>query len=143
MRAWEGINLAGFDALQDTVNLVFTKQYGFRFSSITSHNVATGISAAEVDFRTDGPASLPQEQTIRVTAERAMLARLDGSCRTPIAGLAELLPGGKLRLRGQLAVLDGSELFSAEEVGSVDDPAALGLAVGEALIAQAGPDYKV
>ena len=73
----------------------------------------------------------------------AMLARLDGSCRTPIAGLAELLPGGKLRLRGQLAALDGSALYSAEEVGSVDDPAALGLAVGEALIAQAGPDYKV
>ena len=84
-----------------------------------------------------------KDSNIRVTAERAMLARLDGSCRTPIAGLAELLPGGKLRLRGQLAALDGSALYSAEEVGSVDDPAALGLAVGEALIAQAGPDYKV
>ena len=84
-----------------------------------------------------------RDSECRVTAERAMLARLDGSCRTPIAGLAEILPGDRLRLRGQLAGRDGRTLFSADETGSMDDPATLGMKVGEALIAQAGPDYKV
>ncbi|WP_420402255.1 hydroxymethylbilane synthase [Nisaea sp.] len=83
------------------------------------------------------------ESEIRVRAERAMLARLDGSCRTPIGGLAEFTADGALRLRGCLAALDGSGLCSAEATGSADAPEALGLAVGELLIAEAGPDYKV
>lgn len=83
------------------------------------------------------------ESEIRVRAERAMLARLDGSCRTPIGGLAELSADGRLRLRGCLAAIDGSALFSAEATGDPEDPETLGRAVGEALIAQAGPDYKV
>jgi hydroxymethylbilane synthase len=83
------------------------------------------------------------ESETRVKAERAMLARLDGSCRTPIAGLAELIGGGMLRLRGQLAALDGSALWSAEATGPADAPETLGELVGEDLIAQAGPGYKV
>ena len=82
-----------------------------------------------------------RDSECRVTAERAMLARLDGSCRTPIAGLAEILLGGK-----QDCVVNcrtTAHTFSADETGSMDDPATLGMKVGEALIAQAGPDYKV
>lgn len=46
--------------------------------------------------------------TTRLTAERALLAGLDGSCQTPIAGLAEL-DGDQMRLRGQVVRPDGSE----------------------------------
>ena len=42
----------------------------------------------------------------RITAERAFLAALDGSCRTPIAALAEL-DADRLRLRGLVASPDG------------------------------------
>ncbi|UUX48518.1 hydroxymethylbilane synthase [Nisaea acidiphila] len=83
------------------------------------------------------------ESETRVRAERAMLARLDGSCRTPIGGLAELTGNGVLRLRGCLAAIDGSALYSAEATGPADDPETLGEAVGEELIAQAGPAYRV
>ena len=45
---------------------------------------------------------------LAVTAERAFLAKLEGSCRTPIAGLAELA-GGRLVFRGMILTPDGRE----------------------------------
>src|SRR3546814_9019918 len=44
-----------------------------------------------------------RETGFRITAERALLAQLDGSCKTPIAALAELEGGTLLRLRGLIA----------------------------------------
>jgi hydroxymethylbilane synthase len=75
-----------------------------------------------------------------VTAERAMLAALDGSCRTPIAGLA-LLDGDRLSLKAMLLAPDGSAERRAEDTGSVADPAALGHEVGERLRRGAGPEF--
>jgi hydroxymethylbilane synthase len=75
-----------------------------------------------------------------VTAERAMLAALDGSCRTPIAGLAQL-DGDRLSLKGLLLAADGSAERRAEAVGSAGDPAALGNEVGERLRRGAGPEF--
>ena len=43
--------------------------------------------------------------------ERALLASLDGSCRTPIGGHAKLLPGGRVILTGLVARADGSFLL--------------------------------
>ncbi len=53
----------------------------------------------------------------RLTAERAFLAALDGSCETPIAGLAEL-DGGTLRLRGEILRTDGSEALADDVTGA-------------------------
>jgi hydroxymethylbilane synthase len=80
--------------------------------------------------------------TIAVTAERAMLAVLDGSCRTPIAGYAEIF-GTVLRLRGLVALPDGTESHRAEDTGTatLEGAAALGRAVGERLKALAGPHF--
>jgi hydroxymethylbilane synthase len=75
-----------------------------------------------------------------VRAERAMLAVLDGSCRTPIGGLAEI-DGGVLTVRGLIAKPDGSALIAARETGPLDDPESVGRAVGAALLADAGPDF--
>ncbi|MCC7321554.1 MAG: hydroxymethylbilane synthase [Rubellimicrobium sp.] len=76
----------------------------------------------------------------RLAAERAFLARLDGSCQTPIAALAEFVPGG-LRLRGQILRPDGSRALSDEATAPVADAAALGRDMAERLLAQAGPGF--
>lgn len=70
-----------------------------------------------------------------VMAERAFLTRLEGSCRTPIAGLATL-SGGTLSLRGMTFSLDGAECFETTLSSTTGDAAALGLAAAEALLAQ-------
>jgi hydroxymethylbilane synthase len=75
-----------------------------------------------------------------VHAERAMLAALDGSCRTPIAGLAEL-DGDRLSLRGILLSPDGTAERRAEGTGSARDPIALGHEIGERLRRGAGPEF--
>ena len=62
---------------------------------------------------------------LRLAAERAFLAGLDGSCETPIAGLA-LLEGGDLWLRGEILRPDGSEAIVAEARGPFADGAGLG-----------------
>ena len=71
-----------------------------------------------------------------VEAERAFLRVLDGSCRTPIAGLATL-DGGEIHLRGEVLSLDGSVRHYRELRGM--DAIALGEALGAELHALAGP----
>ncbi len=68
-------------------------------------------------------------------AERAFLAELEGSCRTPIAGLARL-EGDRLRFRGQVLRTDGSESFDIERDGSAGDAARIGAEAGRALAAR-------
>ncbi len=60
-----------------------------------------------------------------VTCERAFMAALDGSCRTPIAGLA-VLKDGAISFRGESLTLDGTQVFSAERHGALTDAATLG-----------------
>jgi len=75
-----------------------------------------------------------------VAAERALLAALDGSCRTPIAALAEL-QGGGLTLRAQILRVDGSEALETSRAGPVGDAAAVGRDAGAELLGRAGPDF--
>ncbi|MBL4629367.1 MAG: hydroxymethylbilane synthase [Roseicyclus sp.] len=76
----------------------------------------------------------------RLAAERAFLAGLDGSCQTPIAGLA-VLDGGTLRLRGEILRPDGSEVLNDDRSAAVEDGAALGAAMARDLRAQAGENF--
>ena len=71
-----------------------------------------------------------------VITERAFLAALDGSCETPIAGLAQLV-GGELRLRGEILRVDGSEALADDVTGPVADGAEMGRAMAARLLAQA------
>ena len=75
-----------------------------------------------------------------VTAERAMLAALDGSCRTPIAGLAEL-DGDRLVLEGLLLTPDGSAEIRARCAGGIGDAVRLGTELGSELKRRAGPGF--
>ncbi|WP_111733415.1 hydroxymethylbilane synthase [Roseovarius amoyensis] len=76
----------------------------------------------------------------RLAAERAFLATLDGSCETPIAGLAEL-EGGTLRLRGEILRPDGSECLKDDASAPVEDGAALGRDMARRLLDRAGPGF--
>ena len=73
---------------------------------------AIGIACRESDSKAqDLLAALNHEQTrIAIVAERAFLATLDGSCRTPIAGLAQQI-NGDLQFRGLVASPDGKKVY--------------------------------
>ena len=75
-----------------------------------------------------------------VSAEHAMLAVLDGSCRTPIAGHA-VLTGDALYLRGLIARPDGSEVIATERHGRAGDAAAMGRDAGLELKRRGGPNF--
>ena len=76
----------------------------------------------------------------RLAAERAFLSALDGSCETPIAGLAEL-DNGTLRLRGEVLRPDGSETIGDDRTCPIEDGAQLGTEMAQSLLSQAGPDF--
>jgi hydroxymethylbilane synthase len=82
----------------------------------------------------DGPTGL------RLAAERAFLKGLDGSCQTPIGGLAEL-DGGTLRLRGEILRPDGSECLIHALDGAVADGARIGAETAAVLRGRAGPGF--
>ncbi len=73
-----------------------------------------------------------------ILAERAMLAVLDGSCRTPVGALTRR-DGDTLTLKGEILSLDGQTAYDA--VARDEDPIRLGRAVGEDLLAQAGTEW--
>ena len=101
---------------------------------------AIGLAVRSDDARMAGlVAALDHAPThTTITAERAMLAVLDGSCRTPVGALSRLEAGG-LTLKGQILSLDGQAAFESQASGS--DPLAVGRKVGEDLIAQAGTEW--
>jgi hydroxymethylbilane synthase len=77
---------------------------------------------------------------LAVTAERAFLARLEGSCRMPIAALGEIA-GGRFAFRGMILTPDGGSAWTTRRDGA--PAAALKLAEDAAaeLLAQAGPGF--
>ncbi len=76
----------------------------------------------------------------RLAAERAFLAQLDGSCQTPIAGLA-VLQGGELWLRGEILRPDGSKVIAGEIRGPILDGGRLGRSLAAELLRRAGAGF--
>ena len=76
-----------------------------------------------------------------VTAERAFLEHLDGSCQTPIAALAEIKGAGRMVISGLLAAPDGSRVVRGEVVGETASAGDLGRSLGAELLAEAGSDF--
>jgi len=75
---------------------------------------------------------------VALEAERAFLRILDGSCRTPIAGLAQV-DGASLSFRGMLLAPDGSDWVAVERSGPIADAFALGEDAGREVLARARP----
>ncbi len=75
-----------------------------------------------------------------LTAERAFLAALDGSCRTPIGGLA-VLRDKELTFDGLIVRPDGSDAYRVRLDGPAADAGKIGRAAGEDLAARGGPSF--
>jgi hydroxymethylbilane synthase len=103
---------------------------------------AIGIETRAEDRRTRellAPIDDPDTLTA-ITAERAFLAVLDGSCRTPIAGHARIV-AGEVTFRGMILRPDGSEALETSRRGPVADAARLGADAGSELRSRAAPDF--
>lgn len=75
-----------------------------------------------------------------ICAERAMLATLDGSCRTPI-GVLTLRQGERLQMSAQVLSPDGAQCFAEHMEGPASDAQKLGRDLGQRLISAAGKDF--
>ncbi|WP_271948580.1 hydroxymethylbilane synthase [Ruegeria faecimaris] len=100
-----------------------------------------------IERRSDDPRAAGMLEAIhhsetgyRLLAERALLAALDGSCETPIAGLADI-SGGILRLRGEVLRPDGSDSIAEDATGVIGDGAEMARAMAEKLLTKAGPGF--
>jgi hydroxymethylbilane synthase len=100
-----------------------------------------GIECRADDSRTHeliAPLDDPQTAT-RLRAERALNAKLGGSCQTPLAGHATLTQG-ELHLRARIGMPDGSRQVEVEMHGPAEAAEALGTALGERLLIAGGAD---
>ena len=81
-----------------------------------------------------------QATALCITAERAFLARLDGSCRTPIAGLA-VLDGDRLAFRGMILTPDGARCHETRREGRPEAAITMAEDAAAELLALGGPDF--
>ncbi|KAL0306131.1 UNVERIFIED_CONTAM: Porphobilinogen deaminase, chloroplastic [Sesamum radiatum] len=89
-------------------------------------------------------ASLNHEETrLAVACERAFLEKLEGSCRTPIAGYARRDEDGNCILKALVASPDGSQVLETTRRGpyAFDDMMNMGVDAGEELLSRAGPGF--
>jgi hydroxymethylbilane synthase len=102
--------------------------------------VGVTVRAADAELRAALAAIEDAEARAAATAERALLTRLDGSCRTPIAAHAERLPDGRLHLTGLVARADGSFLLRRSLAGAAGDAERIGGELGAGLRADSPDD---
>ncbi|MDU8910439.1 hydroxymethylbilane synthase [Aestuariicoccus sp. MJ-SS9] len=103
---------------------------------------AIGIERRQNDARcAEMLAAIHHKETgQRLDAERAFLAELDGSCETPIAGLA-VLDGTSLTLNGEVLRPDGSAAHGGEISGTIAEGPEMGRALARQLLEAAGPGF--
>ncbi|QDH17576.1 hydroxymethylbilane synthase [Swingsia samuiensis] len=96
-----------------------------------------GVTVRESDIELRELLSAIEDPHARAvsTAERALLAELDGSCRTPIGGYARI-EGDQLKLTGMVASEDGTFLLRREIQGSPKEAGRIGLELGKELRAE-------
>ncbi|HEY6629935.1 MAG TPA: hydroxymethylbilane synthase [Rhizobiaceae bacterium] len=103
---------------------------------------AIGIESRIGDARVDAMLAainhVPTQQAL--ACERAFLAALDGSCRTPIAGYATI-DGESLAFNGTIISPDGKQSHHIASEGQAAAAAAIGMAAGEKLRRNAGPQF--
>ncbi len=118
-------------AVIDTGTMLPAVAQGAVGIEIRSNDTSTANALAALNHR---------ETTICVVAERAFLAKLEGSCRTPIAGLAELT-GSSLSFRGEILSPDGKDCYTTAHTGTADKAEQIGIDAALVLLARAGPEF--
>jgi hydroxymethylbilane synthase len=108
---------------------------------------AVAQGAVGIEIRDDDAATrkllIPLDDaltTAAVTAERVFLRRLEGSCRTPIAGHVGF-SGDRVTFRGQILTPDGRESLSVNRAGSATDACRLAEDAADELLGKAGPQF--
>jgi hydroxymethylbilane synthase len=103
---------------------------------------AIGITALHDDTETLNFLApvLDRATSICLRAERAYLRILDGSCRTPIGGYAQLA-GDDLKFHGIILRPDGSEAFETHIEGRIDEAESIGESAARELAAKAPSDF--
>ena len=108
---------------------------------------APGQGAICIESRCgDGPidsmlaASNHRETEMALTCERAFLASLDGSCRTPIGALARI-DGTRMQFSGLILTPDGKTSFEVTREGAASQALELGQSAGEEIKMKAGPGF--
>lgn len=81
-----------------------------------------------------------EKTTTALTCERAFLETLDGSCRTPLAGYAEV-EGRHINLRGMILTPDGSQVHDLSLEGDISAAREIGLKLGGLLREMAGTAF--
>ncbi len=104
--------------------------------------VAQGAIGIEIRIDDEDTAALiapmnDETSALCVTAERAFLATLEGSCRTPIAGLARL-EGGTLTFKGETLSPDGRLQVVSTKTGPASAAADLGVTVADDILSRGG-----
>jgi hydroxymethylbilane synthase len=103
---------------------------------------AIGIETRENDARVSGiTVRIDHSDTsTAIACERAFLAALDGSCKTPIAGHATVI-GDAVQFRGLIARPDGTAAHDIAGAGNRKDAAMIGTEAGRELKHRAGPGF--
>ncbi|MFV0368877.1 MAG: hydroxymethylbilane synthase [Hyphomicrobiaceae bacterium] len=104
---------------------------------------AIGIEIRSADEKISSLIAPLNHQPTRtcVQVERAYLARLEGSCRTPIGGLATLDEEGRIFFRGEILSTDGQVAYATHRAANASDAEEVGDAVAQELLAKAGPGF--
>ena len=100
---------------------------------------ALGIEGRRDDAFVRGLVSALEHPPTRaaVTAERALLEKMEGGCQVPIAAHATIA-GDRLRLEGLVASVDGRQLVQDSVEGPAADARQLGTRLGEQLLRRGG-----
>ena len=136
IRAMAGLRRLGLDVPHSAISPdIMLPSAGQGALAIQARNADDSRSQAVIDAAaTIGCAAT----TTEVTAERALLGRLDGSCHTPIAASATLQPDGRLHLDGMILSTDGSNVFRDSLTGVASDAVQIGVALADQLLGAAG-----
>lgn len=138
---YDGIVLAaaGLRRLGRTSEISFT----FAIDQLTP---APGQGSLAIEARRDDESASAQgaeisdhDALVEFTAERAAVVALDASCQTPV-GVCARLGGGELVLHGYAGLPDGSEWIRDRVAGDPEQPAALGAALAERMLAAGARD---
>ena len=134
---YDGIILAAAGLIRLGLDERIRERLSYDLSLPAGGQGAVGIECRNDDLETLNLLyCLHHSQTAaRVTAERAVNARLEGGCQVPIASFAEL-EGDSLNLRALVGAIDGSVIYRSERNGSQHDAESLGIEVAEDLLKQ-------
>jgi len=110
---------------------------------------ACGQGSLALEIRTDDRATAEliaplddQASRITITAERTVLARLEGGCQIPIGAFGQI-KDGQLNLWGMISDIEGKQLLKASRCGSVDEPTKLGEQIATELLDKGGKEILV